>query len=137
VVGVDISEPMIRFGRLRCADKPWVRFEMGEATQLPFPDGVFDAAISVQVYEYVREVDAALAEMFRVLRPGGRAAVVSTDWKYNHLALERRGPNGKDSRGLRRTLRLRRPAPHPWGEAEIRRIQRQPRSGHHAISSKQ
>lgn len=49
MVGVDISEPMIRFGRLRCADKPWVRFEMGEATQLPFPDGVFDAAISVQV----------------------------------------------------------------------------------------
>jgi arsenite methyltransferase len=54
---------------------------MEEATQLPFPDGVFDAAISMQVYEYVREVDAALAEMFRVLRPGGRAAVVSTDWK--------------------------------------------------------
>jgi hypothetical protein len=42
--------------------------------------------------------------------------------EVNHLALERRGPNGKDSRGLRRTLRLRRPAPHPWGEAEIRRI---------------
>ena len=54
---------------------------MGEATQLPFPDGVFDAAISVQAYEYVRDVDAALAEMFRVLRPGGRAAIVSTDWK--------------------------------------------------------
>jgi arsenite methyltransferase len=38
-------------------------------------------AVSVQVYEYVREVDTALAEMFRVPRPGGRAAIVSTDWK--------------------------------------------------------
>jgi ubiquinone/menaquinone biosynthesis C-methylase UbiE len=81
VVGVDLSEPMMRLGRLRCADKPWVRFEMGEATQLPFPDNAFDAAVSVQVFEYVREVDTALGEMFRVLRPGGRAAIVSTDWK--------------------------------------------------------
>jgi len=81
VVGVDLSEPMMRLGRLRCANKPWVRFETGEATHLPFPDDAFDAAISVQVYEYVREVETALAEMFRVLRPGGRAAIVSTDWK--------------------------------------------------------
>ncbi len=58
-----------------------MHFKTGNATQLPVPDASFDVAVSVQVYEYVREVDSALAEMYRVLRPGGRAAIISTDWK--------------------------------------------------------
>jgi arsenite methyltransferase len=80
VIGVDLSEPMLALARERCAGKPWVDFQAGEATALPAPDLVFDVAVSVQVYEYVAEVTKALAEMYRVLRPGGRAVVVSTDW---------------------------------------------------------
>ena len=80
VRGVDLSEPMLALARQRCADKPWVDFQAGEATELPVPDVDFDVAVSVQVYEYVAEVTKALAEMYRVLRPGGRAVVVSTDW---------------------------------------------------------
>jgi arsenite methyltransferase len=80
VRGVDLSEPMLTLARERCADKPWVAFQAGEATELPLPDDSFDVAVSVQVYEYVAEVLRALAEMYRVLRPGGRAVVVSTDW---------------------------------------------------------
>ena len=44
-------------------------------------DATFDVAISVQVYEYIAEIGTALAELYRVLRPGGRAAIISSDWK--------------------------------------------------------
>jgi arsenite methyltransferase len=80
VLAVDFSDSMLGLARTRCLDRQSVRFQKAEATQLPVPDGSFDVAVSVQVYEYVAEVEKALAEMFRVLRPGGRAAVVCTDW---------------------------------------------------------
>jgi arsenite methyltransferase len=46
----------------------------------PVPDGMFDAAVSVQVLEYVQDVTAALAEMHRALRPAGRVVVWDVDW---------------------------------------------------------
>jgi ubiquinone/menaquinone biosynthesis C-methylase UbiE len=49
-------------------------------TALPVPDTGFDAALSVQVLEYVTDPDAALAELHRVLRPGGRLVVWDVDW---------------------------------------------------------
>jgi arsenite methyltransferase len=51
-----------------------------DATALPFPDATFDAATSIQVYEYVADLPSALAELHRVLRPGGRALILDTDW---------------------------------------------------------
>jgi ubiquinone/menaquinone biosynthesis C-methylase UbiE len=80
VRGVDISEPLLAVARAHCAGQPWVEFHRADATRLPFPDKEFDAAISTQVLEYVREVDAALAEIRRVLRPCGRVVIVDTDW---------------------------------------------------------
>jgi arsenite methyltransferase len=80
VCGIDISESMLALARARCADLPNVEFQRGDATRLLFDDGSFDVAVSTQVYEYVADVDAALAELFRVLRTGGRAAVLDTDW---------------------------------------------------------
>jgi len=77
---IDMSEPMLDMARRRCAGKPWVVFQPGAATDLPVGDATFDVAISVQVYEYITDVTKALFEMYRVLRPGGRAAIVSTDW---------------------------------------------------------
>lgn len=78
VCGVDVSAPLLAYARER-AGVPWLEFRHGDATALPFADGAFDAAVSMQVLEYVPEVDAALAEIARVLRPGGRALVVDTD----------------------------------------------------------
>ena len=80
VHGVDISEPLLAVGRGHCANQPWVAFHKADATQLPFDDQAYDAAISTQVLEYVRDVDAALAEIHRVVRPAGRAVIVDTDW---------------------------------------------------------
>ena len=42
------------------------------AGALPFADGSFDAVVACLVFEHIRDVDAAIAEVARVLRPGGR-----------------------------------------------------------------
>jgi len=80
VHAVDESEPMLDLARRRCDDAGNVTLERGEATDLSVDADTFDAAVSVQVFEYVEDVDAALAELGRVLRPGGRGAVYATDW---------------------------------------------------------
>jgi ubiquinone/menaquinone biosynthesis C-methylase UbiE len=81
VVAIDASAAMLELARARCADTPQVKFETADATKLPVADSCFDVAVSVQVFEYVADVQAALVEMHRVLRPGGRGAIVSTDWR--------------------------------------------------------
>lgn len=83
VTGVDIAESMVMIARQRCAKEPIrnrTTIIQGNATDLPFPDATFDAAVSTQVYEYVPEVEAALEELHRVLRAGGRALILDTDW---------------------------------------------------------
>ena len=80
VCGIDTSEDMLAMSRKRCADKPWTEFLKADATELPFPDGSFDVAVSTQVYEYVANVPVALKELYRVMRPGGRVLVMDTDY---------------------------------------------------------
>ena len=80
VVGVDTSAPMLGVAARRCAGHANAEFKEGVATSLPVPDASFDAALSVQVLEYVPDVGAALAEMHRALRPGGRVLVWDVDW---------------------------------------------------------
>ena len=81
IAGLDLNEAMLGIARQRCADKPWIEFTAGDAAQLPFPDASFDAAVSVQVYEYIKDTEQVLKELHRILKPGGRAAIVATDWK--------------------------------------------------------
>ena len=78
--GIDISEDMLKMSRRRCADQPWTEFQRADATNLPYPDHSFDAAVSTQVYEYVADIPVALAELYRVTRPGGRVVVLDTDY---------------------------------------------------------
>ena len=73
VKGIDISESMVALSQRRCADLPWVEIRTADATALPYSDGEFDAAASLQVYEYVHDVSIPLKELHRVLRPGGGA----------------------------------------------------------------
>jgi arsenite methyltransferase len=83
VTGLEISDSMLAVARRRFASSAIadrVTLVDGDAAALPFPDASFDAATSTQVYEYVADVDQALAELYRVLRPGGRALILDTDW---------------------------------------------------------
>ncbi len=79
-IGVDISDPMLALAKHRCEGLPQVRLERADALTLPVPDASVDLACVMQVYAYVTELDAALAELRRVLKPGGRAIILDTDF---------------------------------------------------------
>src|SRR5690349_11835915 len=72
VDGIDPSPSMLALARRRRPPDAAaeMRFVSGDAGALPFADESFDAAVATQVYEYVQDMPMALAEAFRVLRPG-------------------------------------------------------------------
>ena len=80
ITGVDASRAMLAVAAKRVDGLDNVAFHEADATTLPVPDRAFDAAVSVQVLEYVPDVAAALAEIHRVLRPGGRIVIWDVDW---------------------------------------------------------
>lgn len=69
VVGVDFSAAMVTQARRHY---PNVRFQVGDAEQLPFPEGSFDAVVMNFGLLHLARPEQALAEAFRVLRTGGR-----------------------------------------------------------------
>ena len=81
VVGVDSAPAMLALAERRCATYENVQLREGQATAVPIDDGEFDAAISVQVQEYVAEISTGLAELHRALRPGGRVLLWDIDWE--------------------------------------------------------
>jgi demethylmenaquinone methyltransferase / 2-methoxy-6-polyprenyl-1,4-benzoquinol methylase len=77
VVGIDFAQEMVA----RAAAKGTRRgspatFRVADALALPFPDGAFDAAAVAFGIRNVADLDAGLAEMARVVRPGGRVVVL-------------------------------------------------------------
>jgi arsenite methyltransferase len=80
VVGVDASAPMLAVAAKRCEGHANVEFHEGDVTAIPVGDAGFDRVVSVQVLEYVADIPAALGELFRVLRPGGRVVIWDVDW---------------------------------------------------------
>jgi ubiquinone/menaquinone biosynthesis C-methylase UbiE len=83
IVAIDASADMVsgaaeRAERLGVAGIVVPR--LGDATVLDLPDASVDFVVAVQSYSYVPDIDRAIAEAARVLRPGGRLAVLETDW---------------------------------------------------------
>ncbi len=81
--GIDLSDSMLALTARRFSSSPLqdrVSFLKADATRLPFQEASFDAAVSTQVYEYVPDIQLALAELYRVLCPGARALILDTDW---------------------------------------------------------
>jgi demethylmenaquinone methyltransferase/2-methoxy-6-polyprenyl-1,4-benzoquinol methylase len=72
VVPCDFSLGMLREGKKRHPELP---LTAGDATRLPFADGAFDAATISFALRNVHDTDAALREMLRVVRPGGRLVI--------------------------------------------------------------
>ena len=69
VVGVDPTWAQVEVAGARDGG---VRYGRASAAALPFSDGTFDSVVACLVFEHIREVDAAIAEVARVLGHGGR-----------------------------------------------------------------
>ena len=75
VVGVDFCPEMVEVGRVKVAaagQNPRIRFVLGDALQLPFADGCFDAVTSGFALRNVADIPQAFTEMGRVVKAGGR-----------------------------------------------------------------
>ena len=112
VVGVDVSAEMLRAARANAgAATCRVRFSVGDACALDEPDGCFDAVRSERTLQWIAEPLAAVGEMARVVRPGGRVSLIDTDWST--LAIDV-GDNDLSSR-VRRALCVERNRPSNIG----------------------
>ncbi|MCP4388460.1 MAG: methyltransferase domain-containing protein, partial [Gammaproteobacteria bacterium] len=78
--GLDFSDAMLAYARKRCVGLEQVGLQQGSAETLPFADAEFDALSCTQTLLYVKDMDQALREFYRVLKPHGRVAIIETDW---------------------------------------------------------
>jgi len=105
VQGVEINEDRIVESRRLYGDLPIAKVD---GTALPFPDAAFDVVLSFDVFEHIRESDAHVREVRRVLAPGGRYLLQTpnkwtntvfetlrwrsfTSWRADHCALHTYG----------------------------------------------
>jgi ubiquinone/menaquinone biosynthesis C-methylase UbiE len=82
LAGLDPVPEMLAVARAKL--RPGVDLRVGWANELPWPDGRFDVVVSCNMFHYITHPVAAVGEMERVLRPGGR--IVITDWCDDYLA---------------------------------------------------
>ncbi len=100
VVGVDLSKDEVERGR-RLADYHSitnVRFEQADATALPFGDGEFDAVFTSALLTWLPRPAEGLAELFRVLKSGGIAAVREPAFSHGSFMLS--GPRAEEFKPL-------------------------------------
>ena len=95
VDGIDPSEGQLAYARIRPASR-MAQFRQGDAMALPYPDGTFDAAVMPLVIFFVSDPAKGVAEMARVVCPGGIVAAYAWDmdgggFPYAALVTEIRG----------------------------------------------
>src|SRR5215211_3952546 len=80
VVGVDLAENLLSLARSKAKERGLtnIEFRSGDMTQLPFEKGSFDVVVCVFGIFFVPDMEAALRELKRVLRTGGKVAI--TTW---------------------------------------------------------
>jgi phosphatidylethanolamine/phosphatidyl-N-methylethanolamine N-methyltransferase len=96
IVGIDISEPMLRKARQRVVEHKLANVEalaVMDATRMAFPDNSFDVVVAQYVITAVPDPEATLDEFARVLRPGGEIVLV------NHIGADS-GPRRLFERGF-------------------------------------
>jgi ubiquinone/menaquinone biosynthesis C-methylase UbiE len=75
VVGVDLSPKMVKKAVSLAATRENLAFEVADVEHLPFPDGRFTAVLCSNAFHHYPDPAGAVAEMYRVLAPGGRLAL--------------------------------------------------------------
>ncbi len=96
VAGLDFAPQMLAEARKKAAGQGVaVRFEEGDAEQLPFAEGSFDLVMTRHVLWTLPHPEQAIDEWIRVLRPGGRLAAM--DSQFDPSVLERSPQNARSS----------------------------------------
>lgn len=86
VVGVDVGPEILEVARRRHADRaPRLRFEAGDGFALAYPQGFFDLVVCRHVTQLLPGPERLLAELVRVLKPGGWLHVLSEDYGMLHF----------------------------------------------------
>jgi len=81
VFGLDINAPFIEIARQRAEDAELViQFDVGSATELPYPDASMDVALLPELLEHVVDWQGCLDEAIRILKPGGLLYLSTTNW---------------------------------------------------------
>src|SRR5450631_890181 len=88
VVGVDISDEMIRQARAASKEFDNVMFVVGSAAQIPWEENFFDKVLSVESFYYYPDQERTLAELFRVMAPHGRLFILINLYKDNPYSLQ-------------------------------------------------
>jgi arsenite methyltransferase len=83
VAGIDVSDEMIRQAREAAAGQERVRFEVGTADHIPFPDASFSRVVSIESAYYWSDPAAGIREIFRVTAPGGSAWILINYYRDN------------------------------------------------------
>jgi ubiquinone/menaquinone biosynthesis C-methylase UbiE len=87
VVGVDISDEMIRRARSGSKDFDNIMFVWGSAHQIPWEENYFDKVLSVESFYYYGDQDRAIHELFRVLAPKGKLFILINLYEENPYSL--------------------------------------------------
>jgi ubiquinone/menaquinone biosynthesis C-methylase UbiE len=87
VIGLDISDEMIRRARAASKDFDNVMFVVGSADKIPWEENFFDKVLSVESFYYYPDQDRALHELFRVIAPRGRLFILINLYRDNPYSL--------------------------------------------------
>jgi ubiquinone/menaquinone biosynthesis C-methylase UbiE len=88
VVGIDISDEMVRQARGASKDFENILYVWGSAQQIPWEENFFDKMLSVESFYYYPDQDRALAELFRVMAPRGQMFILINLYKDNPYSLQ-------------------------------------------------
>ncbi len=92
ICGLDISADQLAAAEANCRQDGQIALQLGDILELPYCDAEFDAVVSIQTLEFVEDLDRAVGELVRVLKPGGRFINFATNWGtvfWNSKAKER------------------------------------------------
>lgn len=80
VIALDFSAMFVASAQAR-DDSRNVTYVQGDVTRLDLPDGTVDGVWCERVLQHLADPDAAIGELVRVTRPGGRVCLIDTDWE--------------------------------------------------------
>lgn len=81
VVGIDYSTEMIQQAQESAVDTPWVTFQTGSILDIDYPTDHFDASRADRVLQHLEDPAAAISELKRVTKAGGRVGLSDTAWE--------------------------------------------------------